>query len=295
MEAQSHAVLRLDRKVRVQTHPGVLLICLFVTITSVMLFVSSMAHASIDDLMEACGDPYLGADVRIEACDQVTNQAGATPEEIAAARRLRGFAYLDQKRYDTARIEFRHAPLFDPDDEDAQTGCTAAIVGLGHDEDGASRAAEHGCALVSGQTPSDPATRSARDSFNLEQLLCGGACPDLNLDALAVVYLPEANPDVNILLAGAKAHRAAGNIDAAAAAYGLAGLGDPMAVHCGLRGEQYESAYILRLFDQSVRPNAYGEALVPRAFDVLGALLDVEPRNTDALRERALLYMVVKA
>jgi len=225
------------------------------------------------------------------------------PENVRT-RLARAALFAAEAKPELARRDYRFVLRRDPSNAAAQQGCLVALNALGHEDEGARRSLDHACALINGQTPSAPGETGEPVRYvegdtarrNLESTLAqAGITRPRDLDALRYSAVEGADPVANQRLLDAVALAAAADIYGAASAYADAGKRDSRTIRCGFRGAMHEAAMLMRLYDRSVRPDAYGDALMPRSLEELNVVLLAQPTDPGALRERVLIYAAVKA
>ena len=245
----------------------------------------------------------IGPVARIEACTQAIDGGDLDENDLAATFFSRGMAHDQRGEYVKAITDFDRTLRLDPADIDARMARAEAYVAVGSFE-GARRdyrrvlmqAPDHtdarqGCVDVLVALELDDQIDQALDH----------QCAIVTIDALAyaqathatgseLLDVSETEAAIQDLVWEIEAWRSRRDYDEAARAYSLARRLDADLLACLYTN--YD-APLLDAYDRSVRPDVYADEAARPTLDELNVILDSDPLDPIALRERGLLYMQV--
>jgi len=277
--------------------------------------------SNLTDTFERCVGRALDLDERLAACDEVIRSDDLYKPDLLVAQRERGLVYMQMGNYGAALRSLWYATSWNSRDEEAWIALVQAHVALGELE-AARRAYHHVQELFPDSAealrPCIETLEQRRDG-TLTDAELDRACGPIALrsDATFAYKVKERGYDeaherdvassselrpvvfgneVLDLLAAMKVSREAGDWSGATDFYIRALEADPVAVLCDwTRFGRGMAGHILRQYDIVTRPEIYQGAAVQRSMSVLEAVLDKNPQDVDALRERALLFAAVDA
>ncbi len=262
--------------------------------------------------LDTCLDRGTAPHERIDACAVTIDGGDLDDLDLAAAYRGRGIAYSDSGLYreaipdltrasrldptDTAtwlaraaafaksgslegaRIDYRRVLKLDPQNMAAIQGCSDVLVRMGY-QDQLEKALEHACAIVR-YDESAIAWAQANREFTQE--------PDTST-SLNRTRREFDDAVLNHLQQMSDAQKG-GDWFRAAIYYTRAMEADPNAVFCLWGMKRGFDGELMRQYDMLLRPELYAYGPIPRSLPELQAVLSENPEDTDALRERALLF-----